>query len=73
MTTHALHVPTNQVVEVLQDGNDVAYVRFDSGKSIQVRTRDLEFDFDDDSDWGADDRDLGMEDLHNPDHAEQHP
>ena len=51
MTTPALHVPTNLVVDVIQDGEELAYVKFPDGKVIWVNSSELEFDYLDD-DWG---------------------
>ena len=51
MSTPALHVPTNLVVDVIQDGEDMAYVKFPDSKVIWVKSSELEFDYLDD-DWG---------------------
>ena len=51
MSTPALHVPTNLVVDVIQDGEEMAYVKFADGRVIWVKSSELEFDYLDD-DWG---------------------
>jgi hypothetical protein len=50
----AMYLPTEQVVEVIQDGEELALVKFPGGKTIWVKCDHL--DFEDlstgDDDWG---------------------
>lgn len=66
----ALHLPTEQLVEVIQDGEDLAFVRFPNGKCIWVECDVLDFeDLVDgataaalDDDWGPENDDtLGFD------------
>jgi len=53
LSTPALYVPKQVVVDVIQDGEERAFVKFPDGKAIWVKTDEL--DFDDlvgDDDWG---------------------
>lgn len=53
MGTPALYIPDQTVVDVIQDGEEMAFVKFPDGKAIWVKS-DL-LDFDDlvgDDDWG---------------------
>lgn len=54
--TPALYTPTQVVVKVIQDGDELAYVKFPGGKVLWVKSNLL--DFDDlvgGDDWGPDD------------------
>ena len=49
----ALYIPTQEVVQVIQDGETLAYVKFDDGKTIWVDVNKLDFDdLHGDDDWG---------------------
>lgn len=37
-------MPKQTVVEVIQDGEEMAFVKFPGGKAIWVKSRDLDFD-----------------------------
>lgn len=53
MGTPALYIPDQTVVDVIQDGEELAFVKFPGGKTIWVKSNLL--DFDDlvgDDDWG---------------------
>lgn len=63
MGTPALYIPDQTVVDVIQDGEEMAFVKFPGGKTIWVKSNLL--DFDDlvgDDDWGPEnDDDLGFD------------
>jgi len=44
MNTPALHIPSNTVVDVIQDGEELAYVKFPNGKVLWVKVSDIDFD-----------------------------
>lgn len=73
--TPALYIPTKQVVEVIQDGDELAYVKFPGGKVLWVKSGDL--DFDDlvgDDDWGQENGDtLGFDSPTDFDEHEMNP
>lgn len=52
----ALHLPSEELVEVIQDGEDRALVRFASGTTIWVDCDVLDFNNLDD-DWGPENND----------------
>lgn len=53
LSTPALYVPKQVVVDVIQDGEERAFVKFPDGKAIWVRTDELDFDdLGGDDDWG---------------------
>ncbi len=44
MATPALYMPNQTVVDVIQDGEEMAFVKFPGGKAIWVKSGDLDFD-----------------------------
>jgi len=69
--TPALYMPKGMLVDVIQDGEEMAFVKFSDGKAIWVKSNDLDFDnlVDDatadalDDDWGPENDDtLGFDD-----------
>ena len=44
MNTPALYTPSNVVVDVIQDGEEMAYVKFPDGKVLWVKSNTLDFD-----------------------------
>jgi hypothetical protein len=71
LTTPALYLPSGVLVDVIQDGDEMAYVKFADGRVIWVKSNLLDFDtlidaeteraLDDD--WGPEnDDDLGFND-----------
>lgn len=44
MNTPALHMPSNNVVDVIQDGEELAYVKFPNGKVLWVKVSEIDFD-----------------------------
>ena len=65
MGTPALYAPKNVVVDVIQDGEEMAFVKFPDGKAIWVKSNELDFDTvvaDFDDDWGSENDDnLGFD------------
>lgn len=39
-----LYAPKNVVVDVIQDGEEMAFVKFPDGKAIWVKSSELDFD-----------------------------
>ena len=63
--TPAMYLPTRTPVEVIQDGEQMAYVKFPTGKVLWVDSNLLDFDDVGDDDWGPEnDDDLGFDDRH---------
>ena len=53
MGTPALYKPDGVVVDVIQDGEELAYVKFPGGKVLWVKSAALDFDdLGGDDDWG---------------------
>ena len=53
MGTPALYIPSRVVVDVIQDGEEMAFVKFPGGKAIWVKSNELDFDdLGGDDDWG---------------------
>ena len=44
MGTPALYKPSQVVVDVIQDGEEMAFVKFPGGKAIWVKSSELDFD-----------------------------
>jgi hypothetical protein len=60
--TPAMYLPTRTPVEVIQDGDELAYVKFPTGKVLWVKSGDLDFDDIGDDDWGPENDDnLGFD------------
>lgn len=60
--TPAMYTPTRTPVEVIQDGEQMAYVKFPGGKVIWVKAGELDFDDIGDDDWGPENNDnLGFD------------
>lgn len=73
--TPALYTPTREVVEVIQDGDELAYVKFPSGKVLWVKSDALDFDdLGGDDDWGDENDDnLGFDSPTDWDEYEMNP
>jgi len=79
--TPAMYLPTRTPVEVIQDGEQMAYVKFPTGKVLWVNSEDLDFDDIGDDDWGDEnddnlgfndrEADVGYDDYY-PDAADQY-
>lgn len=63
MGTPALYAPKNVVVDVIQDGEEMAFAMFPDGKAIWVKSNELDFDdLHGDDDWGPENIDsLGLD------------
>lgn len=71
----AMYTPTRTVVEVVQDGEELAYVKFpDTGKVLWIKSSLLDFDDIGDDDWGPlNDDDLGFDSPTDFDEYEMNP
>lgn len=75
MGTPALYKPEGIIVDVIQDGEELAFVKYPSGKAIWVKSNLLDFDdLGGDDDWGDENDDtLGFDSPTDFDEHEMNP